>query len=196
MAYSAPSSRGLRQADILQNVETFQLSEMDGETPKGRVLTYEYSLVLTQDCDLEQDYATRFPPDGEEGSEDKLLFGIILCGAYTREKIKGGTHRNGAVRLGSREWKLVASNREPRYQYLGYVPQAGAELVADFKDFFVVSGEYVYQCLEDGKATRLAEMADPYRQHALQRFATYLMRVGLPVNFQQLPGPPDDSGNS
>jgi hypothetical protein len=163
---------------------------MDDEGPFGEIRSFTHSLVLTQDCDLEQDHAARFPADGEaSNSQDKLLLGLILCGVYAADAVRAGTYRNGANAISRKEWTMVEQNRSPRYQYLGYVKQAESKLVADFKDFFLVPTAYLYSRIASRKTKRLATMCTPYPQHAQQRFAWYLMRVGLPLDLHRIPVP-------
>ncbi len=189
MAYEDPEGVLLRQSDLLENISTFVvhgISDNDGNTQiDGLLFKRTYSLVLTQDCDLEQDFAARF---GSEVAEDKKLFGMILCGVYPEDLIKAGAHKPKAQKFSSKEWKVVARNGVPRYQYLGYVPHAEQKLVADFKDYFVVPGDFLYQALqnEENEAHRLASIQTPYREYIMQRFAGYLMRIGLPTQFHHL----------
>lgn len=188
MAYTVPTGNAYRQGDILANVRTFSLDNFaEGGTPEGTVYEYSNSIIVTQDCDLEQDYTARFPEANQSVSPDKLLFGITLCGAYPEDVLKAGKHRPRAKEFGRKEWKPVIQNLDPRYQYLGYVPPAGGRLVVDFKDYFMVPSAFLYNEMEAGRVTRICEMKSPWKEHLLQRFAWYLMRVGLPIEFEKLP---------
>ena len=82
---------------------------------------------------------------------DKRLFGALLCGVYEEGEVKGGRYREGAVQLGSKEWKSVQQNMSPRYQYLGYVPGPDCMLVVDFKDYFFLPVSYLYEEIEQTK---------------------------------------------
>lgn len=191
MAYRDPAGNGLRQSDLLAGVTAFALSKLDDpERPEGTLLSYRYSVVVTQDCDLEQDYKVRFP-EGEEPSvsTDKMLFGVLLCGAYDAEKVRAGSHREQAQKFNAKEWKAVERNQDPRYEFIGAVPGEGLSLVVDFKDYFMVPCRLLYAQLAAGSVKRVKEMDSPYREHVLQRFAWYLMRVGLPVDFHRLTTP-------
>ena len=187
MAYREPTGYALQQGDVLANVRAYSMEALgDDGIPLGVLREFTHSVIVTQECDLEQDYAARFPEWGRPVSPDKLLFGVILCGAYDEDELKSGQHRQQAKKFGKREWKPVKQNQDPRYQYLGYVPVANHILVVDFKDFFMVPCEFLYNELASGKVVRVSEMDIPYKQHLLQRFAWYLMRVGLPVDFENL----------
>ncbi len=187
MAYLPPLGRALRQGDLLSNVRAFALQGFDAKgVPSGVIRTYTTCVVVTQDCDLEQDYGARFPGDGEAVAEDKLLFGILLCGVYEEQQVRAGTHRGAAKHFSSKEWKPVIKNQDPRYQYLGHVEVANSCFVADFKDYFMVPSDFLYGQLDSDDVGRVAEMDSPWKEHLLQRFAWYLMRVGLPLNFDEL----------
>jgi hypothetical protein len=195
MAYLAsPQGLALRQGDILGNVKAFSIKGFNNHgEPFGDLVTHRYTIVVTQDCDLEQDHGARFPKDGEDVFPDKLLFGVLLCGVYNEDDVKAGIHRPQAMKFGRREWKPVEHNKEPRYQYLGSVPSTNCKLVADFKDFMMVPCTFLYDELHAGNVQRVAEMNTPYKEHLLQRFAGYLMRVGLPIDFHRLSAaPPHD----
>ena len=188
MAYRPPTGLAFKQGDILAGVRTFSLVSLDDEDrPTGELRRFSHSVIVTQDCDLEQDYSARFPDGEREVSPDKQLFGVTLCGAYPKDTLKAGKHRDQAKQFGSKEWKPVAQNKEPRYQYLGNIPGLGEPLVADFKDYFMVPCSFLYDELWAQRVLRLVEMESPYKEHLLQRFAWYLMRVGLPTDFADLP---------
>lgn len=191
MAFRIPEGRALRQGDLISNARAFEIRSMDGDKPAGIVRTYGLSVIVTQDCDLEQDYKARFPTSGTDTNPDKLLFGILLCGVHEEATLKAGMHRPNAQKFGSKEWRPVEQNQSPRYQYFGWVPPLGKQLVADFKDSFMVPCDFLYAELDAHSAQRAVQMDSPYKEHLLQRFAWYLMRVGLPIDFHMLP-----SGNS
>ncbi|HEV8201520.1 MAG TPA: hypothetical protein VGS03_16010 [Candidatus Polarisedimenticolia bacterium] len=172
------------------NVRAFELSRFEEDVPVGTVVPYETAIVVSQDCDLEQDHVARFPAEGVVTNQDKLLFGIALCGTYDEALVKAGAHREGAAQLASKEWKPVVKNMMPRFQYLGFIPQIGKTLVADFKDLFFVPADYLYRSIADGDVQRLASLREPYREHVLQRFVNYVGRVGLPKDFEFLVPPP------
>ena len=196
MAYHQPSGHALRQGDILANVRVFKMRSLEAaDAPAGVLQTYGYSIVVTQDCDLDQDHCARFPAEGTSQSPDKQLFGVLMCGVYPENTLMAGKHRERAKTFSrNKEWKPVTQNQDPRYQYLGFVPAARQVLVADFKDYFLVPCDFLYEEMDQGRVARLSEMKSPYKEHVLQRFAWYLMRVGLPVDFAMLPAEQASAG--
>lgn len=189
MPYSAPNGQRLRQGDILGEVRAFELTAFVDGQPTGPLREYSHAIVVTQDCDLEQDYDTRFSRVKRSNTGDKLLFSVILCGVYEEDAAKAGRHREGAATYSRVEWKQIVQNKQPRYQFLGYVPEVGKKLVADFKDFFFVPCSYLYDSIATGSTRRLSSMKEPWRDQVLQRFAFFLMRIGLPTDFHELEGP-------
>ena len=136
---------------------------------------------------MDQDYNARQQDD--QTGIDKRLFGVLLCGVYEEDEVKTGGYRNGAARLGSREWKFVQQNMYPRYQYLGFVPGPDCVLVVDFKDYFFVPMTYLYEQINQEKTIRMASMDSPWRDNLLQRFGFYMIRVGLPTDFNAIVAP-------
>lgn len=177
----------MQQGDILGPLQAFELTTLTDGVPSGTLRQYNYAVVLSQDCDLEQDYNSR-----QETQEnlDKHLFGVLLCGAYEADEVRGGQYRPGATQLGGKEWKAVHQNTSPRYQYLGYVPGPNCILVADFKDYFFVPVTYLYEQINQGQIVRMVSMDSPWRDHLLQRFGFYMIRIGLPKDFNALGPPP------
>ena len=184
--YFSSTEERLQQADLLRGVRAFQLNSFNGDQPIGRVHHYDHAVVMSQDCDLEQDFKARSVVDGTGNTADKLLFSVILCGAYTEASLKAGRHRTGAAAFSGKEWKPVTQNKQPRYQYLGHVPGISDPLVVDFKDYFFVPGEFIYAELQEKRATRISNVREPWRDQILQRFGFYLIRVGLPLEFSQV----------
>ena len=192
MAYSDPSERMLQQGDLLADVRTFVVQSFDADgRATGILQEYAQSVLVTQDCDLLQDFGARFPADQAAAvSQDKLLFGMLICGVYEEDLVRAGKHRPEAKVFGAKEWKPVQLNQDPRFQYLGFVPMVGKRLVADFKDYFMVPAPFLYAELDARRVKCVAHMDTPYKEHLLQRFAWYLMRVGLPIDFHMLPQAP------
>lgn len=145
---------------------------------KTSVLQYEYAVVVTQDCDLEQDFKIRVTG----GTSDKLLQHILLCEAALAD----GFHEDPALK--SREIrKHFANNKLERYQYLSVVDASVDSekkgippLGLDFKRYFTIPTELVYLQLRNG-AKRRARLNVPFAEHLSDRFFAYHARIALPV---------------
>ncbi len=142
------------------------------------VQRYEYALVLTQDCDLEQDYRIR----ESAGPSDKLLQHVLLCEAAPADSF----HHDPALK--SKEIrKQFSNNKMERYQYLGPVNasidgngRGIPPLGLDFKRYFTVPTELVYLQLKNG-VKRRARLAVPFAEHLSDRFFAYHARIALPA---------------
>jgi hypothetical protein len=163
----------LRQGEILSDViqrrKSFQSLTL--ENPEIEEIRNPYSIVVTQDCDLEQDYKARFPM---MIVSDKLIPNVLLVQVVTVDELTGD------LRKGRELLKRVVQNKDERYHVLEKV--AGADdvagtglpsLGADFKRYFTVPTDELYAQLGSG-ARRRTQLNSPYLEHFSQRFATYV----------------------
>jgi len=185
--YLPPSSTELRQGEVVTGLlhssltgESLAQFLSSGKLSDNQiaVLRYEYALVLTQDCDLEQDYRVR----AAGGTSDKLLQHILFCEAAPADSF----HEDPALK--SREIrKHFANNKLERYQYLGPIdPSLDSDgkgipaLGLDFKRYFTIPTELVYLQIKSG-VKRRARLAVPFAEHLSDRFFAYHARIALPA---------------
>lgn len=174
--YVKRTSNRLCQGDILRDIE---ISNFQGVT----TLSLPYAVVLSQDCDLKQDYDCRFKTEKtEKDDEDKILTSILVCPAFPAVSLREGIHLEGyklkRQKINSDDYKKIKSNQNKRYHYLAenmdlQVP----ELILDFKLYYAFPSEVLYK--NHGK-TYLATINNLLREDLSQRFAYYLSRIGLP----------------
>lgn len=101
---------------------------------------------MSQDCDLEQDYKSR---KNNSNNHDKFLDMILICPAYPSEQFLTGIHlkdRKMRSNFGKTELNKLKTNELSRYHYMDIdlnfnVPS----LVVDFKHFFTVPRETIYE---------------------------------------------------
>jgi hypothetical protein len=170
----------LRQGEILTNFTQYQLDvdRLRAQEPIEVVqISHPYVVVLSQDCDLDQDYTRR-----QNNKIDNLLASVLLCSVAVNDD----EFRHG-IGLNTKEWKKVMENREPRLHYLRAVPQAddahneGApDLIVDFRQYFSLPTLEAYLCAE--AARRRCRLDTPYAEHLSQRFIAYMGRVALPLD--------------
>lgn len=149
-------------------------------------------IVLSQDCDLNQDYNARNESKCIDGNLDKLqslnnkfLPSVLLCPAYPADQLREGIHlqflnlpMSKISKPGKTPWKKICQNETPRYHYLNrYEHFEIPDLVLDFKRYYTVSREYLYDIYNE---VYLASLGGLYREDLSQRFANYLSRIGLP----------------
>jgi hypothetical protein len=130
-------------------------------------------IIVTQDCDLEQDFRAR----NEQVRQDKLLPNVLLCIAQESSTVQVA---------GSNVWKRLRQNKDERYQFLERVPpeldalrQGIPELVVDFKQYFTLPTDELYERVMS-QAKRRCRLINEYLAHFASRFSYFQSRVALP----------------
>lgn len=178
LSYNSPN---LRQGEIVSNLFELKLqipdrSTIDAENEKFAPIVHPFVIVVSQDCDLEQDHGARL---GTVAS-DKLLTHVLVCALFTQDELED---RNGIK--GSARWKRVRQNQDERYHCLSEAPIEGTknilpELIADFKTTFSLATDYFYWLVSSGQATREAALSSPYVEDFMHRIYSFLGRVATP----------------
>lgn len=165
------------QGDILQDLTVISLEYVSGEYD---IITIDlpYAVVMTQDCDLEWDYKNRT----NIKTHDKYLPTILICPAYLAELLKTGSHlKNFGQTMNtwsSDQFKSIKQQKNDRFHYLeGHPDMQVAELVIDFKHYYTIPRDVLYQVY---KKKYLSSLNQLYREYLSQRFVNYLSRIGLP----------------
>ncbi|MGA2498179.1 MAG: hypothetical protein ABSH20_10580 [Tepidisphaeraceae bacterium] len=135
------------------------------------------ALVVSQDCDLEQDFGKRQQNPWAETD----LRSVLLCPAFPADELRKQQN------LTSRKWETVRQNKDDRYAYLAEVPQpldaAGAghpAILLDLMNYFTVRTPELYRQLRNSQARARCRLTIPWREHMQFRFAAFLARIGLP----------------
>lgn len=138
----------------------------------------KYAVVLSQDCDLQQDYDQR---NKKTVLADKHVDTILICPAYSLEDFAQGKHVEGRQMEtfnGKQLPKLRGNDTMKRYHYLSEDIDSGVpELVLDFKHFLSAPRSILYAQRKSKYVTTINEI---YREALSLRFANYLSRIGLP----------------
>jgi len=173
------------QGDIYRNVLTpYSAMPVNGESDQELEITeieYTYAVVLSQECDLEQDFTNR---EKVQEKQDKFLPSILFAPAYLSEMLREGTHLGKIGQkmesLNSARWKIVEKNDNLRYHFLKKKPNFGVpDLVIDFKHYFTISRDFFYhRILNDHHY--VASLDFLFREDLSNRFSHYLSRIGLP----------------
>ncbi len=154
------------------------------ETLRGAVgLQTERAIVMTQACDLEQ----------------KKVRNAILCPAYRLSQFRtdweeAWTARRGALPKES-DWKAhingIKAGRIWNFTLLrkreavADVQMTTETTVVDFHEVFSLPVHFLELWLSKGGNRRL-RLLPPYREHLSQSFARFFMRVGLPLDIDDL----------
>jgi hypothetical protein len=138
---------------------------------------HSYAIVLSQDCDLLQDFQDRAT------GRLRALNGVLIFELEPVEEAR--------LKLaGSDILRRIRRHSEERHHLLNSVPsnidllgQGLPELIIDFRRCYTMPPDEVYrQCaLETAdSAKRRCRLETPYREHLQSRATFYLQRVALP----------------
>ena len=177
----------LCQGDIITNVELIEYAEeKDGEIEISKIL-FPSVIVLTQDCDLLQDYSNREKlKEKPRSNQDKCLFSILVAPLYNIEHIYEGVHLSEldlqmqiiSKREKKSDNKFLRNNQNPRYHYLEFASDFQLQnSVIDFKHYFTSNLRYLNKLKQSNFAGKVSEL---YREGISHRFASFLARIGLP----------------
>jgi hypothetical protein len=173
----------IAQGDIFRDVECIErVVERRGIIEVQKVV-FPLAVVMTQDCDLEQD--AKYKTKGQTSADDdKRLLSVLLVPLYNAEHVFLGTHlaelnmRMTQINKKKTPGTSLMLNERPRYHYLEFteeipiVPQ-----IADFKHYFSAHLSYLESLRSKQFVCRITEL---FREDLSQRFAAYLARIGLP----------------
>jgi hypothetical protein len=172
----------LAQGDIIRDVEHIEyVSEKSGKIEVSKIV-FPLVVVLTQDCDLAQDYKFRWSKT-ETKNEDKWLLSVLVAPLYNLEHVYTGEHLSdigmtmGNIKRKSTQGNNLLNNEVPRYHYLEF-PQTIPVVpsVVDFKHYFSVNVLYLKNLKKHNSVCRISEL---YREDVSQRFSSFLARIGL-----------------
>ncbi len=176
------SSR-LNQGDILRDVEYIEyVVEKSGKIEVSKII-FPLVIVLTQDCDLSQDYKFRWSKQPTK-TKDKWLLSVLVAPLYNLEHVYIGEHlsnldmKMGTISRKGTQGSRLLNNETPRYHYLEFANHIQiVKSVIDFKHYFSIN---VTQLKKHKKKNFVCQLADLYREDVSQRFSSYLARIGLP----------------
>jgi len=172
----------ISQGDILRDVEHIESVRDEGPDLVVSRIIFPLVVVLTQDCDLEQDYHVRWSTS-QSADHDKQLLSVLVAPVYNYDHVVNGEHLHelGLTmgRLKSSDMKKRAkTNQLARYHYLEFplgIPVVDS--ILDFKHYFSVNVEVLKKLKRNNFVCRISEL---YREALSQRFAAFLSRIGLP----------------
>jgi len=167
--------------DLMYDVKSFK----EGNSFKTLRVYLPFIVILSQDCDLEQDYKNR---EIRKDKHDKYLRTILFSPAYNSEDLKAGTHL-GHIKLtmeyyNSERMKIIRKNNNERYHTIEKSEDFEfPELVIDFKHYYTLPLEKAYET--SFKKNYVCTINELYRESLSHRFAFYLSRIGTPDNYTE-----------
>lgn len=190
LVYEPANDGPIRQAELLTSIAEFQaVPDTDGDPTAvaTRKVEHPLTIVLSQDCDLEQDFHVRHPaeqpaPDREvvEASPTALTH-ILLCDAHEESELK----KRLPDGLGSKDFRRIAGNQNERYHRIdgAEIRDTGVSiepLFLDFRRHFSIPCPAIYEQFSSGTAGRTARLPAYYLHDLNHRFYSYLARVAIP----------------
>jgi len=190
--YTASSQNGrLWQGEILSDLPQARLalqslpatssSEAPSETAPAVKIEYDEHplvIVLSQDCDVEQDYKKR------NSAGRPFLWNVLLADVFEAEVLHEKLHTE--ENTNSSEWRKIKENHTPRFQFLNVVSAdqdaLGTGLPAlavDFRLCFSIRTDELYERLRLALTKKRCRLQTPYVEHLAQRFHSYQSRVPL-----------------
>ena len=157
---------------VSQHRKSFQSLRLPD--PELETILHPLCIVISQDCDLAQDFQSRL-----NGSPSPLT-DVLLCVVVAATELKGN------VPPGRDIWKRIVQNKDERYQFLravaavqDFANEGLPELGVDFRRCFSVPTEELYEQFNLG-ATRRCRLLSPFKEHLMNRLGHFIARVGLP----------------
>jgi hypothetical protein len=171
------------QGDVYKDIEFIEYAEEKSEIIEVSKILFPNVLVLTQDCDLAQDYKFRFSRDIPK-NQDKWLISVLVVPIYNKDQFLQGEHlsylemRMMNVKRGSTHQNKILNNQDQRFHYIEFPPDVPiVPSIIDFKHYFSVNVNYLKKVKPSHFICRISEL---YREDISHRFASFLSRIGLP----------------
>jgi hypothetical protein len=171
------------QGDILKEVDYIEfIKEKSGILEVSKII-FPLVIVLSQDCDLEQDFKARSSKDAS-ADQDKWLLSVLVAPLYNAEHVYLGEHlslldlKMQQINKTKTPGKVLRNNETPRYHFLEFpntIPIVPS--VIDFKHYFAVNIRYLKSLRRKNFVCSVSPL---FREDISLRFASYLARIGLP----------------
>jgi len=179
------TSERIRQGDIYKHIEYIEYAVEAEGIVEISIIDFPLVIVLSQDCDLQQDYKFRYE-EPKPQTQDKYLLSVLVAPLYNVEHFYNGEHLSElglTMETFERKERKTAnrnlkSNEIPRYHYLDFpdnIPIVPS--VIDFKHYFSANVLYLKKLKPTNFVCKVSEL---YREDISLRFANFLSRIGLP----------------
>lgn len=167
----------ISQGDIFKDIEMVEYAvEKSGLLEISKIL-FPLVLVLSQECDLNQDHYFRWSRP-RTNTQDKWLISVLVAPLYNVEHLYTGEHLSNlsmtmeTINKNKTDGKRLRNNETPRYHFLSFpefVPIV--DCAVDFKHYFTVNGQYLRKIRHTNFVCRLSPL---FREDVTQRFSAYL----------------------
>lgn len=182
-ARSSPRPR-VTQGDIYRDIDFIEYAVEKSGIMEVSKINFPLIIVLTQDCDLEQDYHTRWSRKATS-SHDKWLLSVLVAPLYNAEHVYIGEHLSAlnlkmqSISKEATHGKFLRKNQLPRYHYLEFPSEIHiVPSVIDFRHYFSVNVQHLKKVRKTNFVCNIPAL---FREDISQRFASFLSRIGLPT---------------
>ena len=170
----------ISQGDIFQRFNYIRWVELTDGNMDIDEIEIPFFVVLTQSCDLDEDFKDRGKP--KEEKRDKYIQSILVCPAYIADLLRHGKHLEKfdliMENYDSKRWNIIKKNNNARYHFLEKNEELKLpDLVIDFKQYYTVPTYILYKIHKNHYVGSLKPL---FRENLSHRFAFYLSRIGLP----------------
>lgn len=165
----------IMQGDIFHSIEIIEdvIVKPNGAIQLKKI-TFPLVICLNQDCDLHTDFIHR--TENKPGSLLHIIVAPLFEISSFREGKNWGELMNVGDRINSDKIRYIKGNNDPRYHYVVFPEKDMPELIIDFKYFFTINRDTLYNRLDH----KVCSVDDLFRELINQRFCDYLSRIGLP----------------
>lgn len=181
------------QGDIYKNVKYIFIDSENEKTYTMIEMTFPYAIIISQACDVVSMGEMIIKKNGKP---NKFMTSILMCPIYDEEMFKKADHLEEAFRelginkeqenmytgedrgVSKKDWHYRYHNLSLKYDDKIVLTKA----VVDFKSYFCVSPKY----LIEHRIDRIYRLEDLYSEQLSLKFATYLSRVAIPDEKQEI----------
>jgi hypothetical protein len=176
-------ARRVQQGDVFEDVDLVRYAPLNSAQLEVAFVRFPWVVVLSQDCDLQQDFKTRWGRP-TLANQDKYLLSVLVAPLYNASHVYLGTQlrelglESQKIDSGKSTGSNLRKNQNPRYHYMELPSGLGLPpLVVDFKHYFTADVGY----LREKKPENWVCCVGPlFREDLAHRFSSFLSRIGLP----------------
>lgn len=167
------------QGDVFSNIQILEDVEVKGSKILVKNLFFPYIICLNQECDLENDYNLT---QSRSNPSDSHFLHLAIAPAFNFDQFLSGSHwgeifaTSNTGKRGDTRIQLIIKNEIPRFHYLKFPDSDMPELIIDFKHFFTVNRDFLYNNID----SRICSIDDLFKEKISQRFSYFISRIGLP----------------
>lgn len=170
------SSKLIEQGDIYKKIKLFRNIKVGDNDINVDEVEFENVVVLSQTCDLERIYDTN----------PNAVLSVLVAPLFLLEEFKNGTYldfvniQTDPIKK-DKALKSYRSGEKPRFYLLELDEKT--KIQNDLIDSFIVDFKYFFTAdmSQFSKENYVASVAPFYREAISHNFASYLSRIGIPI---------------